>query len=188
MKIKTLISLGFVTLLAACSNTPSSVIIAPQINTVSSSNYTDLQATLTVNDLRTQSHIIQILKTDDAAKLLSPANNIATTLNQSLSEQWKKQGLLIGGAGAIEITVFVDAALVSVQQETVKYKAQSDIRLRVQIRKGDKTLTNHFKSSGNSNGPLFADIAVLERDFNQQLGQVIEELMANQDMQTFIKE
>jgi uncharacterized lipoprotein len=188
MKIRTLTTLIFTAFLAACSSAPTSVIIAPQVNVVSPVIYIDRQATLTVNDLRTQNHVIQILKADQAAELLSPANDVAATLNQSLSEQWKKQGLTLVGSGAIEVTVFIDAALVSVQQETVKYTAQSEIRLRVQIQKGEKTLTNHFKSNGNSNGPLYADVAVLERDFNQQLGKVIEELMANKDMQSFIKE
>ncbi len=188
MNIKPLILVVLSLVLSACSSAPSSVILAPQVNNPTSSVYMNKQASLVVSDLRTQNHLIQILKTGKAAELLSPANDITATVNQSLSQQWTSQGLNIGSDSAINITVFIDAALVSVQQETVKYTAQSEIRLRVQIQKDDKTLTNHFKSKGQSNGPLSADIAVLERDFNQLFGRVIEEVMANQEIQNFIKE
>lgn len=187
MTLKPFIPLLFSTLLMACGTTPSSVIIAPQVNTASSVIYDSQNVSLVVTDLRTNNHIIQVLKSDEAATLYSPASNMAQTLSNSLSEQYKKQGLNIDAVSATDITIFIDAALVSVQQETIKYTANSEIRLRVQVKKNDKTLTNHFNSKGSSNGPLFADIAVLERDFNQQLGKVIEEVLLNKDIQAFIK-
>lgn len=186
MKIKPLITLASLCLLSACSNTPSSVIIAPQVYSVPSTNYAQQQASLTITDMRIKNHIIQILQPDQAAKLFSPANDISQSLTSAVSQQFKGQGLSISPASPSQIKVYIDAAIVSVQQETLKYKASSEIRLRVEVKKGNETLTTDFKSKGNSNGPFKADVAVLERDFNQQLGKLITEITQNPDIIGFI--
>ena len=58
---------------------------------------------------------------------------------------------------------------------------------RVVINNGSGTLTKSFKITGKSNGPLKADIAVLERDFNQQLAKLLTQIVQNQEIQKFIK-
>lgn len=186
MNLKSITPFLLSTLLVACGSTPSSVIIAPQFYTPTQNVYQNQAVQLNITDLRRQHHVIQILKNEEAAKLYSPANDLASTLNNSLTTEWQKQGLAVDEFANITLAVYVDAALVSVQQETIKYQANSEIRLRVEIKKGEKTLTNHFKSKGASNGPLFADVAVLERDFNQQLGKVITEILSNDEIQQFI--
>lgn len=186
MKKQHIITLTLLSLLGACSHSPSSVIIAPQVQSVPSNTYAQQQASIKITDMRIKNHIVQILKPDQAAKLYSPANDISLTLNKTLSEQFKSQGLSITPSGQAQINVYVDAAIVSVQQETLKYKASSEVRLRVEIKKGTEILTTDFKSKGGSNGPFKADIAVLERDFNQQLGKVIAEITQNPDIIGFI--
>jgi len=186
MKIKHLITLASMCFINACSNTPNSVIIAPQVYSVPTSNYVQQQAQLSVTDLRIKNHIIQILQPGQAATLFSPANDMSQTLNNSLSAQFKNQGLVIAPASRHQIKIYIDAALVSVQQETLKYQAASEIRLRVEIKKGSETLTTDFNAKGHSKGPFKADIAVLERDFNQQLGKLITEITQNPDIIGFI--
>ncbi|WP_286265216.1 YajG family lipoprotein [Thalassotalea atypica] len=184
--MKSIAPLFLSAVLIACGSTPSSIIIAPQVYAPIQSLYHNQSVQLSITDLRRQHHVIQVLKKDQAAKLYSPANDLASILNQSLTTEWKNQGLAVNDFANITMNVYIDAALVSVQQETVKYQANSEIRLRIEINKAEKTLTNHFKSKGSSNGPLFADVAVLERDFNQQLGKVIAEILSNNDIQHFI--
>ena len=53
--------------------------------------------------------------------------------------------------------------------ETFAYDTKSLIVLAVTINNGNNTLTKTFKRQGTSKGPLKADTAVLEQDFNQLL-------------------
>ena len=84
------------------------------------------------------------------------------------------------------IEIQIEKALITVQQELVKYKATSEITLRFIINNGDKTLTNTFRSTANSNGPFLSDIAVLERDFNQQLSNLLNQALNNAEIQQHI--
>lgn len=172
--------------LTACTSSTKPLIVAPQLPTNVNAVYQGQGVTVNIQDLRRQQHIVQVLKQGDAAKLHSAANDVSATIANTLKNSWVQQGLTIDG-GQVHINIFLDAALVSVQQQTMKYTASSEIRLRVEVQKHDSTQTTNFKSTGNSNGPLYADIAVLERDFNQQLGKVISDILNNQDIQNFIR-
>ncbi len=186
--MKKITLLIFTLMLSACSNKPSSIIIAPQINAKASILYTGRSAVVEVSDMRTQQHIVQILRANKAAELISPAQQLAPVFNQAISQQWRNQGLQVNNAGNIKIHVYIDNALVSVQQETMKYQVNSNIRLRVSVAQNNQIQTTHFNSRGTSEGPLSADVAVLERDFNQQLGKIISEVIANPDIQAFIQQ
>jgi uncharacterized lipoprotein len=165
---------------------PSHVILAPQISASPATIYSGQAINLTVQDLRTGNHIIQILKAGKAATLFSPNQPLTNMLSQSLTSYYAQQGLNTSG-GTISIDITINRALVSVVQELMKYQANTDIQVSVSVTKGDKTLTNTINSRGASNGPLQADIAVLERDLNQQLGKVISDIISNADIIAFIK-
>ncbi len=143
--------------------------------------YDQVAASLTVTDLRTSNHVIQILKAGKAADLYSPSAPVSQVFEHALTQVFNQQGMSTNG-GAINIEVLIDKAIVSVQQQTLKYQANSDIQLRVVVSNGEQTLTNTVKSKGNSNGPLSADIAVLERDLNQQLAKVVNDITQNPKM------
>ena len=85
------------------------------------------------------------------------------------------------------IEIIIDNALVSVQQEMMKYQVNNQLIIRVKVNNGAQTLSNTFKVRGTSEGPLSADIAVLERDFNQQLAQLLAQVINNAEIQHFIK-
>lgn len=175
-----------VSLLTACATPPSQVIVAPQINQPAQPIYSDKHISLTVMDLRPSNHLIQVLRKDQPAELFSPAQALSDALTSSLSQYLNAQGLNTQG-GTTQMKVSIEKALVSVQQSMVKYQASSEIRLLVNIYKGDKTYSQVLNSKGNSNGPIKADIAVLERDLNQQLGKIISELANNPELIAFMQ-
>ena len=186
MKINTLLFI-VLAMLAGCSNQSEQIIVAPQLVATNQLSYQQMPAQLTVQDMRTKQHLVQILATDKAAILHSSANNITQVIEKNLAKQWQQQGLKITANAATQITVFIDAALVSVNQQTLKYTANNELRIRVQIAKNNQTQTTHFKTTGSSNGPLRPDIAVLERDFNQQLGTILTNILTNADVQNFLR-
>lgn len=173
--------------LNGCASLPSHVIVAPDITISPTIDHKSKQAQLDVIDMRTANHIIQILRKDDAATLLSSQERLEDTIKYNLDKYWKNQGLDIKASGDNTISVAIEKAIISVDQETFKYKVQTEIILIVTVNNGDETLTSTFKNKGNSNGPLQADIAVLERNFNQRLANLLQQILANEKISHFLK-
>ena len=189
-KLPSALALSGLLMLGACSQTPSHLIVAPQLITASSGKYLNKQAHIKVTDMRTGNHIVQIMRPEQAAQLFSSQAPLKEIVAQSINSQLKKQGLVLSSdtssaTNAIEIVI--DQALIKVDQQMVQYKVSSEIRLTVKINNGPQTLTRSFRNRGSSHGPLQADIAVLERDFNQQLATLLTQVIDNFEIQQFIR-
>jgi uncharacterized lipoprotein len=180
-------TLTLAVLFSGCSTTPKHLVVAPELFEANTNIYLQKQAQLTINDLRRARHIAQILKKDKAAELYSAQQSLATIIETTLAAELGKQGLAINLVGANKIEVIIDAALISVQQELLKYQANNAITLRVIIKNAQQTLTKNFKINGSSEGPFNADIAVLERDFNQQLTKLLTQVLHDKEIQQFIR-
>jgi len=187
MKAKLLALLTFTLLLTACANTPSHLIVTPDIVTTPNLAYDNKYAQLDIVDMRTASHIVQILREGKAATVISAEHSLEEIIQEALSTQWQKQGLNIASVANNTIKITIEKAVISVDQKMMNYNSQSEIVLKVQINNGQQTLTSTFKNRGNSEGPLKADIAVLERNFNQRLTSLLTEILATPKINDFIK-
>lgn len=176
-----------ITLLFACSSAIKHVIVNPELLTANTNAYQQKQAQISFTDLRRANHIVQILRSNEAAELYSSQQPLVAIIKKSLSAGLKANGLQLQPLAANQVEIFIDNALISVQQELVKYTANNEITLRVIAKNGQKTLTKTFKISGKSHGPFKADIAVLERDFNQQLAKLLIQVTQNKELHEFIK-
>lgn len=190
-KIKTLAATTLLLVLTACANKPTYVVIAPDLsinNSASSQGaYQNKQASLTVTDLRSAQHVVQVLRKDEAAEVYSSQQPLNRIIEEALTAEFKKQGLEITAQAGNIIEIIIDNGLSSVQQEMMKYQVNNELVIRVTINNGSQTLSNTFKVRGTSEGPLRADIAVLERDFSQQLTQLLSQVITNSEIQRFIK-
>lgn len=187
MKMKFAITLLLASLVNACSSTPTHLIIAPDIITTSVLHYDNKQAQLEVVDMRTARHIIQILHAGEAATLLSAQDILDNTIKETLAKQWQKQGLTISSLATNTISITVEKSIISVTQQRMNYQSQTEIVLKVIVNNGSQTQTSTFKNRGNSKGPLQADIAVLERNFNQRLTNLLSQILVNEKIYSFIK-
>lgn len=177
-----------VIILLGCGSTIKHIIIAPELLTKSTNTYQQKQALLTFTDLRTLNHIAQIQRpNEEVAQLYSAQEALLPIVENTLTDAFKKNGLQIAPLAINQINVIIDKALINVQQDLVKYKATNSISLRIVIKNGESTLTKNFNINGNSNGPFNADIAVLERDFNQQLSKVLQQIVQNEEIQNTLK-
>jgi len=178
--------------LSSCAKTPSHLILAPELNLPTVSNYQNKQAQLNVTDLRIARHIIQVLHKGEAADLMTSQQILSESIKQVLKKEFERQGLSLKQTANNEtvdneIEVFIDEALIVVNQETMSYQAKSNISLRIKIINTEQTLTKTFNSVNNRNGSLIADIAVLEYDFNQQLTNTLINILTNDEVIQFIK-
>ena len=173
--------------LSGCANIPSHVIVAPDIMSTPTISHNNKQAQLDVIDMRTANHVVQIMREGEAAILVSAQERLEDTINKNLSKHWIKQGLALNDSGINTINVAIEKAVISITQETLEYKVQTEIILKVTINNGSQTLTSTFKNRGNSDGPLQADIAVLERNFNQRLANLLQQILENKEISNFLK-
>lgn len=174
-------------LLGGCASAPSHLIVAPEIIAPSVSQPVAQQATLNVIDMRTANHIVQILREGEAATLLSSQERLEDIIKNSLSKHWKQQGLTIQNNATNSINIAIEKSVISVEQETLSYQVQTEIVLKVSVNNGIQTLTSTFRNRGNSEGPFKADIAVLERNFNQRLANLLQQILANEKINRFFK-
>lgn len=187
MNIKNLALASLIIIISGCSSSPSHVVIAPQVLNGSSSSYLQKEANITVSDLRTGSHVVQVLRADEATQLFSSQLSLSNIIEKTITSAFKQRGLVVNNQANNNIEIIIDSALISVQQELMKYKANNVISLRVTVENSEKTLTQTFKSKGDSNGALTADLAVLERDFNRQLAGLLTQIVDSKEIQEHIK-
>ncbi len=180
-----IILLAFV--LSSCANQEKQFIIAPELGALSSDTYHGQQLSLKVIDMRASTHIAQILTDNEAAKLYSSQSPLDSVISEVMNKQLKVQGLELASQTESSLEIQIDNALITVQQELMKYDATSKITLRFIIKNSDKTLTKTFRSTTTSNRPFSSDIAVLERDFNQQLSNLLNQALNNAQIQRHIR-
>lgn len=190
-KLKTLATTTLLVLLTACANKPTHVVIAPDLSITNSpsnqTEYQNKQASITVTDIRSAQHVVQILRNDEAAEIYSSQQPLSNIIKQTLISEFKKQGLAINAQANNAIEIIIENSLISVQQEMMKYQVNNELVIHVKVNNGEQTLSNTFKVRGTGEGPLSADIAVLERDFNQQLTKLLTQIISNVEIRNFIK-
>jgi uncharacterized lipoprotein len=172
--------------LTGCTNIPNNVIVAPDIM-VTPEFHHNKQAQLDVIDMRTANHIVQIMREGEAATLVSAQERLEEIIKRNLIEHWNKPQLVINSPATNSINIEIEKAIISVTQQTMEYKAQTEIILKVTVNNGSQTLTSTFNNRGNSDGPLQADIAVLELNFNQRLAKLLQQILASKKISQFLK-
>ena len=189
--VKKLAATTLLVLVTACANKPTHVVIAPDLSITNSassqSDYQNKQANITVTDMRSAQHIVQILRKDKAAEIYSSQQPLKNIIKQTLTAEFKKQGLAINAQASNTIDIIIENSLISVQQEMMDYQVNNELVILVKVNNGKQTLSNTFKVRGTSEGLLSADLAVLERDFNQQLSNLLTQIISNTEIKNFIK-
>ena len=172
----------------ACSTTPSNIIVSPDIMGLSSKiNYANKLINLSVQDLRNSAHVVQILQKDKAAVLVNSQSELNEIIQTTLSRQFAMQGLMMNDGASNQFDVSIVKALITVNQTIFKYDTETEITLSVQLANGENTLTKNYRRTGKSNGPLSPDLAVLGRDFNQQLTKALNQIVNDPEIQALVK-
>lgn len=196
MKINSLLSISslasFTTLFAmvfisGCSSTSKQMVLSPQIIQQQGAFYAQKTASVAVTDLRASSHIIAIHQEDEPTELISANTHIDNVVKNAYLSTLKGQALTVSDMAPNTIELFINNAHVNVNQSLMKYTVKSQITLTAQVTSNGQTLTKTYNNKGSSEGVLKADLAVLERDFNQQLGKVINQIVQDSEIHTFLQ-
>lgn len=173
--------------LNGCATNPNHLIIAPELTATPTMYHHNKQAQLNVINMRTANHIVQIKREGEASTLISAREKLEDTIEETLKKHWQAQHLVIKERAINQIQVSIEKAVISVDQSLFKYAAQTEIVLKITVNNGTNTLTNTFTNRGNSEGPLKADIAVLERQFNQGLVNLLQQILVSTKISNTLK-
>lgn len=188
-----------ITLLAltACTATTRKMVIAPDISHIKSNIYALKTADVKVMDLRPNNHVVAIHREGEAIELISAHDHLDSIITSLFTQTLSNNGLtvddnttnnaVISNDSANNIELIINTAEVHVYQELMKYKTTSQLTLTAKVISGDKTLTKTFNNKGKSNGVLSADLAVLERNFNQQISDTIALIINDSEIKQFIQ-
>ena len=190
MKLNTVVRptlFSLLVLLSACSSNVKHLVIAPEVFTSANTSLTAKSVNISTNDLRPGQHLLQILKKDQAAEIINSQAALAQIVANTLTSAYKSSGAQVSPAGKNVLNITINNALINVNQTLLNYTASNMIVLSISIDNGEKTLTKRYRSSGKNEGPLKADIAVLERDFNQQLSKLIYNIVNDPQLIEFMR-
>jgi uncharacterized lipoprotein len=174
-------------MLTACANTTNKMVIAPQIPAIKSTFHAMKAAQLKVTDMRANSHIVAIHREGKAIELVPAHDHLDTILTPLLKQAFINNGLTINNNAINNIELFINTAEIDVYQALMKYHTTSQLTLTAKVTANEQTLTKTFKNKGNSEGVLAADLAVLERNLNQQISDTIAIIVNDSEIQQFLK-
>lgn len=185
--MKRLIPLLSLFLLAGCAGTPQEIILSPTLPPQQYEQGELSDVTLNTTDNRRQRHLLQIRQKGEQHQLLSASRSPSKLLDETITQGFIQQGYRVTPNANIVMTIDIEQLLINLNQNMVNYQAQNDITLKVTVNKPGKTLTKRFSSKGESHGPLKADVTVLERLFNEQLGQLVNQLLNDRQLKDYLK-
>ncbi|GLS82773.1 YajG family lipoprotein [Paraferrimonas haliotis] len=170
--------------LSGCTTTYPQVALdpsAPQIN----QRHTG-QLSFSSQDLRSANYIAKIKKSDDAAQLIAPTQPPRLQIQQLLSDAFAKQGYRIQAQAPVNVQLnLVDLKSV-VEQKFYKYQANTNIELTLVADNGNQTLTKTYRGNAQRSAPLSADPATLELEINQLITKVLQEIVDDPELHSFI--
>ncbi|MDP2560030.1 YajG family lipoprotein [Psychrobium sp. 1_MG-2023] len=173
-------------LLSACSQTPNSFIVSPdQLVTTERQAYQG-GYNLSVVDSRSYRHVLQINNGDEKQQLLSANKPSDSLIASSLEKALFHQGFSQSATDNHSVKVSIEQMLVKLDQTNFKFETQTKIKLKIEVNAANKTLTKTFNTKAATHGPLQADIAVLESEFNQLLGKLLDDIANDEQIQQYL--
>ncbi|OUS30358.1 hypothetical protein A9Q98_05025 [Thalassotalea sp. 42_200_T64] len=173
--------------LMACASEPTAIRLNPSIIKQSNNIYQEVSAKISVSDLRSTYHIVEVLNADEPSTLIGSTSTLSDVLNQQFSNELAAQGLTLAESSTVTLQFNVERARTYVNQDVLDYRANTIIKLKVNVENPAQTLSKTFTLRATTRGALTANIAELQRDFNLQLSKLIVQVLEDQQLQNFIK-
>ncbi len=186
MNLRSIITLILLFILQSCVSPPKYIVISPELFGYTKGVYQDKSIQISIVDHRPNSHVVQVLKENKPATLFSSQDLLTNIIKQALIPMYKKQGIEVTDLSPTKVNISINEALITVNQNFVDYHATNAITLSISVLTEDQSTSKTFSSRGKNHGPLNADMAVLERDFNHQMAKLLINIANNTEIQNTI--
>ena len=172
--------------LSACSSTPSSVQLTPQIDANSVKNQVEVnkQWLLNSQDLRAQRYLIAISSGDDVATLINESVSTRSVIEKTLQTHWAKQGhqFTSRSINGYQIDIQLLKLLAEVEQNTVSHETDINTVIKVQVKSGKTTFSKTFRSHFEEEAPFSPSIDSLTTKLNTQLSQLLNQIVQDPEL------
>lgn len=174
-------------LISACANQPTEIKLQPQVVNIQSQVYQTQSAKISVADNRHSGHLVEVLTNNEESKLIKSTKPLKSVLNSQFRKELTTQGLSFNKDATVSLQFNVERARTYINQDVFDYRANTIIKLKVNVENPKQTLSKTFTLRATSRGPLTADIDEIQQDFNIQLAKIIIQVLEDEQLQNFIK-
>jgi len=171
-------------LLAACTTSPLSIQLHPQLTDKESRAQLEGQIEWQINseDLRIAHHLIEITDGEKAALLVNESQSSRLIIENALQQQWRQSGLNFKTDSVNKITIGLLRLLAEVEQNSLTHNTSSQIVLKVELSNEKRVFSKFFRSRFTKEGPFTADIKKVAAQLNTQLSQLLNEIVQDQEV------
>jgi len=175
-------------LLGGCAASwPEQASLNPQVAQQAAGLYQGQSLSLQAQDKRLASQVITI-KLDGEPEVRVP-NQVAPAelLRQKLEQGFAKQGLSQGGMDSPEMTLIINALEAQVTKPGLLYKTRTQLQIKLELRHNGLYLGKSFGKNSSEDSATRPDVPGLEKTLNQQLSSLLDQVLTDQEIRSFIK-
>ncbi|MCL4409534.1 MAG: YajG family lipoprotein [Gammaproteobacteria bacterium] len=138
---------------------------------------------LQVQDQRGQSHVLRVEHHQDHAEFATTNVPLATLISEELSKHWR-----ISSQSPLQLTLYIEDALIRVRYINQEYQSSQTIRLRLQGQHRNNTITRRYQTVITGAPLRAADYERWQRSFNQGLTDTIQQLLDDPELQQWLRQ
>lgn len=172
--------------LSACSSTPSSLKLTPELNKniIINEVQSKYQWLITSKDLRTARYLIAISSGDDVATLVNESTSTRLTIEKLLQAHWAKQGYRFTDKkdNSHQIEIQLIKLLAEVEQGTVSHESNMNTIVKIQLLSNKRTFSKTFRAHFEEKSPFNANIESIATQLNTQLSQLLDQVVQDPEL------
>lgn len=187
LPIKTyLMLLAFWITLCGCATQPENTInLTSDIQGINKTQIAPVSLTINTADLRTANYIVKY-DADDAAQLLSPTSSPRVIVNEMIKNGFIERGVTINSDGKVRLQIVLEDLLTSVKQNMFSYQADTQIKMQVNLTKGELHLAKTFTTEGSMSGPFKVTQTELQNELNKLIAEACLSIVNDPQISKFI--
>lgn len=143
---------------------------------------------LTTLDTRSANFIVRFNRDEKAAKLISPAEPPRAQLETIFSQAFLDAGYTTATQSETRLELQLSNLLSDVSESSFGYKAEHIITIDVIAQQPLKVLTKTYRAKGTLEGPFSTDVAAIELELNQLLGQLTSNIVNDPELNQFLQQ
>ena len=174
-----LIAIGWLSLsLSGCQSTPEQLTIEPVMTPPGHS----IPVQLRVRDGRPHNHLLRRLHHEDKAEFATAQQPLATLISGNLAPYWPDSP-----AAERTVDIEIEEALIEVTRAGLQHHIQYELVLATTVQAPQGELQKTFRGQASGQSPVAPGSSRLERDFNLLAGEVLENLVSDQDIRDWLQ-
>ena len=176
-------------LLVACSTSPLSITLQPELSAtpVNGISMSQRNWQLSSQDFRTAQYLILVTEGEGVATLINDAKNSRLVIEKALQQKWTEYGLKLNPKSENKITIQLIKLLSEVKQTNFNHTTNSTITMNVRLETGTTIFNKIFTSNTEEKAPFSVNIKKTGEKLNTQLSLLLNEIINDPELNAKLK-